>query len=85
VKYKTFDILGCCPEYCSLPDKYFTAHRNYSKEDFMTNDRQLTFYFDEETAERLKALAERDGLSMSSWMRVFVRKYIRENTEQQLV
>ena len=45
--------------------------------------RQLSFCFDDETATQLRALAEKEGLAMSAWMRMFIRREYREYEQQQ--
>jgi len=44
--------------------------------------KQFTFCFDDETAAQLKALADKEALSMSAWMRQHVRKEYREQEQQ---
>jgi predicted transcriptional regulator len=47
----------------------------------MPKTKQFTFSFDDETAAQLKALADREALSMSAWMRQHVRQSYREQEQ----
>jgi len=48
----------------------------------MPKNKQFTFTFDDETAAQLRALADKEGLSMSAWMRMAVRKQYREQEQR---
>lgn len=46
--------------------------------------KQFTFSLDPETVTQLKTLAAKEGLAMSAWMRMFIRKEYREQQEHQV-